>query len=92
MPLDPHDPTVRTAVFGKQVEDFLAGDIGSYLVRQADAEIKAGLDELRDVNPEDAEAVRAAQNKVRVAQNIVNWLSDAIQAGHQAMAVIDGEN
>lgn len=91
MPLDPEDPTVRTAVFGRQVEDFLNGDIGAFLLKRAQADITEGLDELRDVDPEDPKAVRAAQNKVRVAQSIINWLGDVVQQGHQAMAVLNGE-
>ena len=33
MRLDPEDPKVRWATFGRQVEDFLTGDIGDYLLR-----------------------------------------------------------
>ena len=33
--IDPDEPLVRTAVFGKQVEDFLTSDIGDYLLQKA---------------------------------------------------------
>lgn len=92
MPLDADDPNLRMAVFGRQVEDFLNGDIGSYLVACAQADIDEGLKELRSVNAEDPKAVRAAQNKVAVAESIMMWLGDAIQRGHAATELLQEEN
>lgn len=92
MPLDADDPNVRTAVFGRQVEDFLNGDVGSYLVKCAQADIDEGLKELRAVDAEDPKAVRAAQNKVAVAESIMMWLGDAIQRGHAATELLQEEN
>jgi len=92
MPLDPDDPNLRMAVFGRQVEDFLNSDVGSYLVKCADADIQDGLQKLRTVDPEDPKAVRAAQNKVQVAESIMQWLGDAIQRGHAATELLkEGE-
>lgn len=91
MPLDPDDPNLRMAVFGRQVEDFLNGDIGSYLVKCAQAEIDEGLKALRTVDAEDPKAVRTAQNRVEVAESIMQWLGDAISRGHAAVELLKGE-
>jgi len=86
--LDPEDPTVRSAVFGRQVEQFLASDIGRYLIARADQQIKEGKAELVETDPENANAMRAAQFKVKVAQSIVDWLSDAIRNGEHATEIL----
>jgi Tfp pilus assembly pilus retraction ATPase PilT len=86
MPLDPQDPTVRAAMFGKQVEQFLSSDIGQYLVERANEQAEAAIKELLVVDPTATELIRATQNRVKVSDSILSWLRDAIQMGEQAQA------
>jgi hypothetical protein len=80
---------VETAVFGKQIEDFMGSAIGKYLMERIDAEIAEGLRELKDVNAFDPNAVRAAQNKVWRGEQLQGWLLQAMEAGLTAIQVLD---
>ena len=83
--LSPDDPLVRWATFGRQVEDFLEGPIGSYLVKKAEEQSQEAMGKLKVVDPEDPKAVRALQNAVVVADSIMAWLGDAINEGQGAL-------
>lgn len=85
MPLDPEDPKVRWATFGKQVEYFLQSDVGSYLVKRAKQECDEAVEKLKDVDAFDGKAVAALQLKARVADAVIVWLGDAIAAGESAI-------
>ena len=50
MSLDPDDPKVRWAAFGKQVEYFLQSDIGAYLVKRAKQEGDEATEGLKRVD------------------------------------------
>jgi hypothetical protein len=82
--LDSSDPVVRTAVFGKQVEQFLESDIGGYLTQRAKDQSETFTAKLKEVDPTDWEKVMALQMKIHEAENILGWLGDAIRAGLQA--------
>lgn len=83
--LDPEDPRVRWATFGRQVEDFLNSPIGAHLVTKAQAQSLDGIEKLKNADPEDAKVIRALQNQVHVADSIMGWLGDAIHEGQGAM-------
>ena len=86
--LNPEDPLVRWATFGRQVEDFCEGPIGQYLLTKARQESQDAADQLKLVDPEDATAVRALQHKARVADSILAWLGDAIHEGQAALEAL----
>lgn len=90
--LDPNDPTVRDAVFGKQVEDFLSSDIGEYLIKKAKDEIDSALEKLKKCDPTDSVRVQSLQNQVKVCESIVGWLGDVVINGQQAMRQIEGKD
>ena len=89
--LNPEDPTVRTAVFGRQVQDFLDGDIGQYLIQCAAQQSEQYTRKLKDVDPFKPESIVACQLKIQVADSFINWLGDAVRAGLQATEVISHE-
>lgn len=86
--LDPEDPLVRWATFGRQVEDFLNGHIGQYLVDKARRQSQEALDKLKVTDPEDAKTIRALQNQVQVADSILGWLGDVIHEGQTALEAL----
>ena len=49
--LDPNDPTVRQAVFGRQVEDFLSTEIGQFLIQRAVTQEEEAIEELIEAEP-----------------------------------------
>ena len=67
-----------------QVEAFLSGPVGQYLIKRSDEQIESALEEMKRVNPENATQIRALQHLIHVAEDIQYWLADAIQAGHNA--------
>lgn len=84
MEINPEDSMVRTAVFGRQVEQFLEGDIGSYMLTLAKEQSEVWTRKLKSIDPYDAEHIMVAQMKIHVAELFINWLGDAVRAGLQA--------
>lgn len=67
--------------FGMEAQAFLQGSIGRYLVRRANEEIEAAVEQLKKVPPENSSEIRTLQNIVSRAESIQFWLAEAIQAG-----------
>lgn len=82
--LNPDDPVLRTAVFGKQVEQFLETDIGAYLLQCASHQSEEWTQKLKRADPWDQEKIMGAQMKIHVAELFIDWLGDAVRAGLQA--------
>jgi hypothetical protein len=82
----------QRATFGKQVELFWGSQIGIYLQNRARECYTAGIAELKSVNPADASAVMAAQNKVWQAEQFERWLSEAVLDGAKALELLEGES
>ena len=92
MNLDPNDPLVRTAVFGRQVEDFFESDIGKFLVEKSDLQRDMAIDALKRVAPWRRRRIQQLQNQIAVAEWFQQWLADAVMDGQQAMRVIEGDD
>jgi hypothetical protein len=93
--LNPEDPVVRTAVFGRQVEDFVNGDIGRFVTKRADDEINECLDKLKVTRPSTQAAIQhieSLQSRIAVCERVIAWLAEAITEGHQAMNIIEDKN
>ena len=84
MSLDPEDPKVRWATFGKQVEYFLQSEIGSYLVKRAKDESEEAFETFKTADPFDGAKIAGLQAKARTADAVMTWLGDAIAAGESA--------
>ncbi len=93
--LNPEDPVVRTAVFGKQVEEFVNSDIGRYITTRADDEINDCTDELKRISadwPWGRRKIARLQNRIATAERVIHWLAEAITEGHQAMNIIEDKH
>lgn len=84
--MDETDALTETAVFGKRVEDFLASDIGRYLLLRAEEEAKDALADLRACGPDE---LRDVQARVWRAESIREWLMEAIENGYSAIELLD---
>lgn len=90
--LDPEDPLVRTAVFGVDVQEFLRGPVGTYLLNQAETRLAELMDRLKKVSPVTHSGdILAIQAEIRFLEKFEGWLAEAVQAGLTATAIIDGE-
>jgi hypothetical protein len=87
--LDPSDPRVEWATFGRIVEDFINGPIGSHLVDKARAQSVAAMEKLKVARPEDTVIIRSLQTEIQVADSIIRWLGEAVHEGHVALAALE---
>lgn len=90
--LDPSDPRVEWATFGRIVEDFIAGPIGSYLVDKAKAQSSEAVEKLKVASPEAPGLIRQLQADIQVADSIIRWLGEAVHAGQVALTHLEEEN
>lgn len=92
MRVDPSDPKVGIAVFGRQVEDFLRSDIGTYLLEQAKREEAEAMELLKRVHPWRRRRIQQLQNQIAVVERVQLWLADAIHSGRAALELIKQDN
>lgn len=71
------------------VEQFKASPVGKYLVQRCDEERDTAYQDLAKVDPEDASAVREAQNRVHMANTFFTWLLEATHDGQEALRVME---
>ena len=87
------NPNFETAVFGREVEDFVDNDrIGQYLVKRAREDLEEAQVALLDVDPEDPSEIRRLQNKAAIALSVARWLREAVEQGRAAAEVIQQEH
>jgi hypothetical protein len=88
----PDDPKWETAVFGREVADFIDNDrIGQYLINRAQRDLAQAQERLLSVDPTDAKAIAAMQLDARVANRVRGWLAEAVQDGIDAEILIQQE-
>lgn len=81
---------LRTAAFGRQVEEFWSSDIGKYLHHHASACYSSAIEELKKVNPADPGAVLRAQGNAQNAERFIIWIEEAIARGLEALNLLEG--
>lgn len=84
------DPTLLTAVFGRQVEQFWDSQIGQYLLERSLREYNSAILGLKTCNPTDVAAITKFQSDLIRAEGFRDWLSEAIQDGLRAKNVLEG--
>lgn len=89
--LDPQDPNVQSATFGRMVEDFFSSPIGEYFIEQAEKELEVAVEALKIVDAEDPKLIRKYQNDAHVASKLLAWIADAILKGHMAITNLQEE-
>ncbi len=87
--IDPDEPLVRTAVFGKQVEDFLTSDIGDYLLQKAKHDEQTAIEELiSGVGVLEDRQIREIRSRIYWARNFTQWLGHAVDMGRQSLEML----
>lgn len=72
---------METVRFGIEVEAFLEGKIGKYLVQRAREEVQEALNQLKTVSPDASSLIRELQGIVHRGECFESWLAEAIQEG-----------
>jgi hypothetical protein len=82
---------MEKVAFGIEVEAFLRGPIGSYLLDRLQAESAAALEQLKTVEPQALAKIVELQLTIRRGENIEGWLGGIIQEGWYAERQLKGE-
>lgn len=79
------------AILGRDAEEFLASELGRYMLGRCEQEIQEAQQELSTVWPWRKRRIQALQNKVWRAQSVKDWLGELIANGKAAEAAIEQE-
>lgn len=79
------------AVLGRDAMDFLATELGRYIVGRAEEEEKLAIDELATVSTWRRNRIRQLQNSIWRARSMRQWLGELIQAGKTAEKLLDDD-
>ena len=80
----------ESAVLGKQIENFLAGDVGKYLHARATRVYNKAVDEFKKVGPTDVAEIMRIQSDMWKAEAFMGWLSQGIQEGLTSLGILQG--
>lgn len=90
------DPNIRhlleTASYGEAAKLFFESDLGKYILRRATEEVEVAQNELLEADPSDAKAIAELQRKANCARGSVLWLKEAIDAGDNALKMLETED
>jgi microcompartment protein CcmL/EutN len=74
---------------GAEAEAFIVSPLGKFLIQRAEDQIETAVEALKRCDPDDAKAIRAVQNEIRIAEDVQYWLAEAVQAGHNAISALE---
>jgi predicted ATP-dependent serine protease len=79
---------IKEAQLGIEAEEFLATDLGRYLIARANEEREEAIELLITEDPNNIRAITKLQNKIAVVDSIQTWIANAIQNGYYAESEI----
>lgn len=74
---------------GREARQFMASELGQYLLGCADQEAAEAAEELTRVDPTDAKLIQSLQNRHWRGMSFRKWIEELIVAGQQAEEVLD---
>jgi len=77
------------ATLGRDAAEFLASDVGRYLIGRCEQEVADAQDKLASVSPWRRNRIRQLQNEIWRAKSVREWLIEIVRAGEQAEAILD---
>jgi len=80
------------AALGRDSQEFLASDIGRYIVGRCKQEKDDALMALALVSPWRRNRIRQLQNDVWRAESVPKWLFELVDAGQQAEVVLNAQD
>lgn len=89
--MDDLQTQIATLQLGDQARRWLESDIGQWVLGVAQQEVDAATRDLKEVDPENSAEIRRLQNAIKVAEQGVKWLLEAIQRAHQVETLHDEE-
>lgn len=80
---------LAAAILGRDAQDFIASELGRYLLGRAKQEAERALLALAAADPASYETMRDFQNKYWRAQSFEQWLHELVAIGKQAEAILE---
>jgi len=84
-----NETLLAEAALGRDAEEFIASDIGRYILGRCDMEIEEASEKLSVVSPWRRNRIRQLQNEIWRAKSVKSWLAELITIGKQAESVLD---
>ena len=75
---------VAEAILGKDAEEFLASELGRYLMGRAKQETEAATAQLKTCNPRDPDTISRLQGVIERYETFDVWLKELIVSGRVA--------
>lgn len=79
-----HDPDLRAAALGVELEAALRSPLGNLIVKRAQKQAADAKEELANTDIHDTKRLAELQVAARTGDAIVQWIKEAIEAGLQA--------
>ena len=84
-----HAENMAIANFGDEVDQFLKSQVGMYLLGRAERDAAEAMLLLKDCDPNDWKTVQKLQNSIKLAENVEDWLKEAVAAGLDALQILE---
>lgn len=79
------------ATLGRDAQDFLASEVGRFILGRCEHEISEASDLLSTVSPWRRNRIKQLQNEIWRARSVRGWLIELVQNGQQAEQALDHE-
>lgn len=87
--LDPNDERVEIARFGREVEMFLEGNVGQFMLERAYKVSADAVTELiKNAHTLDRDKIRDLQTLIAFGDSFKAWLTEAVESGHAAIELL----
>lgn len=86
---DTEELLVAQAILGHDAAEFLASDLGRYLLGRAEQDEREALEKLATVAWWRRRRILALQNQVYRARSVRSWLAELVIDGQQAESVLE---
>lgn len=83
------DLLMAEAILGRDAQEFLATELGQYLLGRCSQEKADALSQLARVSPWRRNRIRQLQNEVWRAESVTSWLAELISSGKEAEIALE---
>jgi hypothetical protein len=85
------DQRLAVLMLCDEAERFFSSQLGKYVLGVSEQEVRAAVEDLKTVDPTDANKIRELQAKISTAEAAILWMAETIANGRQEMQIIDQE-
>jgi hypothetical protein len=77
------------AVLGQDAEEFIASELGRFIVGRAEQEVAEAMEQLKTCHPWRTRKIKDLQNQIWRAESVQNWLAELVVRGRQALSQLE---